>query len=229
MPKAGQKYTFLDESTLGRQSQRIEGFEDVRLFDYEGQLMFCCSTMDFSKQEEIKIAVGKYNIQNYKLENTKVVESPIKESICEKNWIYVPGCRDTIKFIYSWYPMTIGEIDLHTNRLFLFKEYKTPEFFKYLRGSSNLCDFGDKLMGVLHFVKDVRPRQYYHCLVIFNKNTLEPEAISLPFCFRNKAIEYCLGFSISGTIAHFVFSENDDKPGLMKIDLKQFRFLPFTN
>jgi len=73
-------------------------------------------------------------------------------------------------------------------------------------------------------VKYVSPRIYSHSVVQFNKETMRPEKYSLPFCFRNNRIEYCLGFDIRDDTCHFTFSENDTSPGLISVGLGNLRF-----
>ena len=57
-----------------------------------------------------------------------------------------------------------------------------------------------------------------------NRETFKPEFISAPFCFRQKRIEYCLGFNVMNNACYFVFSENDSNPGLITVSVDRFKF-----
>ena len=65
-----------------------------------------------------------------------------------------------------------------------------------------------------NFDEDIRPIQY-----------------SLPFCFRQTKIEYCIGLDIissNGTdICYFIFSENDSNPGFIEIPLNRLHMIHF--
>jgi predicted ATP-grasp superfamily ATP-dependent carboligase len=54
---------------------------------------------------------------------------------------------------------------------------------------------------------------------------MRPEKYSVPFCFRNNKIEYCLGFQLAADVCTFVFSENDTSPGMIRVPLAHLRFL----
>ena len=104
-----------------------------------------------------------------------------------------------------------------------------PAFFSRVRGSSNLCEFDNKLWCVTHIVRYSNPRVYYHLLVCLNKDTLLPEKYSVPFCFSKLEIEYCLGLHIMGADgrapkARFIFSHNDSNPGLLTIPINNLQF-----
>jgi hypothetical protein len=215
----------------------IQGLEDVRIFYHADQLYFSATTKEIVENGALRIAIGKYNIQDNIMNDINVIEPP-RSSDCEKNWIYV-SVNDTMKieknimsiedihtkinFIYEWHPFRIGAVD--NNKLVIHTEYATPRFFSMIRGSSNICEYDDKLWCVVHFVRYTTPRVYHHCIVQLNKMTLQPEKYSLPFNFKQIGIEYCLGLNIKDNIARIAFSENDSTPGLITIPLTQFDFL----
>ena len=65
-------------------------------------------------------------------------------------------------------------------------------------------------------VKHGSPRKYYHLFVLLNKDTYQPEQVTLPFCFQVHGIEYCLSASIEGSHVSFLFSSFDANPCTMK-------------
>lgn len=208
----------------------IEGLEDVRLFEHNNSLMFSATCKDSNNEDTIRVLVGDYNIDFKTLHNITTIKSPLGIR-CEKNWINVPhlpslGNKDDdtrIRFIYSWYPLQVGTLE--NDELTLCISSETPRFFERFRGSSNICEYLGGLWAITHLVQYTTPRQYHHCLVQFNRNTLRPERYSLPFCFRKNAIEYCLGLSIHDGVVRVVFSENDSNPGLIEFKLDNIRFI----
>jgi hypothetical protein len=119
--------------------------------------------------------------------------------------------------------MEIGAIN--NNKLEIHTKINTPKFFSRLRGSSNICEYDGHLWCVVHFVRYTTPRVYYHSLVQLNRETLQPEMYSLPFCFRKTAIEYCLGLHIKDGKLCFIFSQNDTEPGFITMSISELRFL----
>jgi len=256
-PHLGKSYLpdsikFISEDMITH-SSNIEGLEDVRIFNFKNEIYFTASSKNITNDDNIKMVIGKYDHNCAKITDVRVVESP-EQAYCEKNWIYIPNANanakknDDMNFIYGWHPLKIGsisvdEISNHSNRCSNLKFnihtlYNTPNFFNRFRGSTHLVKHGDRYWGVVHFVKYSMPRVYYHCLVVFNED-IQPIQYSLPFCFRQTKIEYCIGFQIinaasdnadadnaaDDVIGYFIFSENDSNPGSIEIPLNQFQMI----
>ena len=209
----------------------IEGLEDIRLFYFKNTLHFSASSKNVTPDNKVVIAVGEYHNDNYTISNVRVLEPP-SPTKCEKNWTAVSETflthtkesKDKLNFIYDWHPLVIGAVN-ESNQLIIHTKYDTPTIFSRIRGSSPIYEFNNKLWCVVHHVRYSMPRVYYHYVVQFNRDTMKPEQYSLPFCFRNKAIEYCLGFLIKDDSFYFFFSENDDNPGVITIPMHDIRFL----
>jgi tetratricopeptide (TPR) repeat protein len=208
----------------------IEGLEDVRLFNFKNKLYFTSSTKNLTNDGKIVIGLGEYNPDKQCMFNISVIQPP-KPSDCEKNWIAIPEsslndisqAKDKMNFIYGWHPLQIGAIN--NKQLEIHTTYDTPIFFHQFRGSSTICEYDGKLWAVVHFVKYSTPRVYYHSLIAFNRETMKPEQYSLPFCFRKTAIEYCLGLHIKDGQACFIFSQNDNDPGMITLPINNLKFL----
>jgi lipopolysaccharide biosynthesis regulator YciM len=223
-------------------SSNIEGLEDVRIFNFKNKIYFTASSKNITNDDNIKMVIGEYNHHCAKISNVRVVDSP-EQSCCEKNWIYIPNYNSNLaskrnndmNFIYGWYPLKIGSVNVNVSennnhysnlKLDIHTVYNTPNFFNRFRGSTHLVKYGDNYWGVVHFVKYSMPRVYYHCLVVFNED-IQPIQYSLPFCFRQLKIEYCIGFQIieSSAMGYFIFSENDSNPGSIEIPLNRFQMI----
>ena len=203
-------------------NSNIEGLEDIRLFYHQDVLKCSSSCKDITDDDRIVITVGNYDITSNKITNIEVIEGCDSERsiICQKNWIYIPGTE--MNFIYGWHPLQIGKVV--NNCLQIHTTYSTPSIFSRFRGSSRLVDYYSKKYAVVHLVKYSQPRSYYHSVVQFNKDYL-PEAFTLPFCFCNTRIEYCLGFDIKGDTACFIFSQNDTNPSKITLPFSRLRFI----
>jgi tetratricopeptide (TPR) repeat protein len=234
----------------------IEGLEDVRLFVFKNKLSFTASSKNVTADGKIVMTMGEYDPETAKMSNISVIKPP-KPSDCEKNWIYIPeyslagtdAAKNKINFIYGWYPLQIGAVNISFDfsddrealaatavteeisllqRLEIHTTFETPRFFSRFRGSSNMCEYDGRLWCVAHFVKYSTPRVYLHSVVSFNRETMKPEAYSLPFVFRKHAIEYCLGLHIKNEKMCCIFSQNDNEPGFITMPIANLRFLPIS-
>jgi len=209
-----------DESvSLPRKDKHILGLEDVRVYtNKSGDLCFTATTAEYS--DKIRILQGHYHPETGIYSQCRVIESP-RDQDCEKNWIPIDGTDD---IIYRWHPMELGK--LQGNTLSLYNEHTTPSFFEHLRGSAVPIRVGDELWCLVHFVEYSTPRKYYHCFVALNAQSYRPKAISLPFVFRERTIEYCIGVALRNEkIIEFVFSTMDDNPCLMHIPMSQLQWV----
>ena len=210
----------------------IEGLEDVRLFSFKNKIHFTASSKNLTDDGKIVIAIGEYNPQERIMKNISVIQPP-RPSECEKNWIYVPEnslvgnetAKNKMNFIYGWHPLQIGAVN-DDKKLEIHTTFDTPRFFSRLRGSSTICEYDGKLWCAVHYVKYSTPRVYYHSIIIFNRETMKPETYSLPFVFRKHAIEYCLGLQVSDGKICFVFSQNDNEPGMITLPISNLKFIP---
>ena len=228
-----QNITIMKEDPPAIYPSHIEGLEDVRLFKFNNKIHFSASSKNITNDGKIVICVGEYNVDKLIMNNINVIEPP-KPSDCEKNWIYVPNksltspsANNKMNFIYGWHPLEIGAVN-ENNKLEIHTSFNTPPFFSRFRGSSNICEYDGRLWALTHFVRYTTPRVYYHSLVAFNPDTMKPEIYSLPFTFRKLAIEYCLSIQIHDGKIIFVFSQNDNDPGMITIPIVNLKFLPIS-
>jgi tetratricopeptide (TPR) repeat protein len=227
--------TMMNEELSDVFLSNVQGLEDLRLFSFNNKLRFTASSKIVSDNGQITMVLGDYNLDSKTVNNISFIKSPYNKS-CEKNWIYIPQAatasipihKDKMNFIYNWYPYEIGSVN-DASELEIHTTHKMPDFFSRVRGSSNLCEFDNKLWCVVHIVRYSNPRVYYHMLVYLNKETLLPEKCSVPFCFAKLEIEYCLGLHIKDGKAHFIFSHNDSNPGLLTIPITNLQFCNIYN
>ena len=207
-----------DESvSLPRKDKHIKGLEDVRLYhDSAGVLRFTATTAEYS--DKIRIMTGLYDIRNSSYKDCQIMESPT-DAECEKNWLPIDHTSDVI---YKWHPLQIGtfsgkDLKLHTI-------YPTPWFFTHLRGSAVPIQVENEIWCLTHFVEYSSPRKYFHCIVALDKS-YKPLSISLPFVFREKTIEYCIGWMKKGNQLELCFSSWDDNPCIIRVPVSTFQWL----
>jgi len=213
----GQKQMDDSSVTLERKPKHIKGLEDIRLYhDATGELRFTATTSEYS--DHIRILTGKYNIPKGTYEDCQVLPSPANAP-CEKNWLPIEGTND---IVYQWHPLQIGTITNHT--LQIHTTHKTPWFFSHLRGSAVPIEVEGSLWCLTHFVEYSSPRKYFHCIVQLNKE-YKPTSISLPFVFRNKVIEYSIGWMKKEDKFELYFSSWDDNPCSVTVPMSYFQWI----
>jgi len=207
------------ESFPGRFS---EGIEDIRLFQTrDGNIGFIGSTLEYSPSGKIRMIIGDYDIENMVLKNGNIIVPPT-DTHCEKNWIPIINSNGELRFIYKWHPMQIGKI-VDGSRLEICDTYNTSTVvFGKLRGSS--CFIEDTIegkegyVGVVHFSEELHPRQYFHRLILLEKNTFKPLKYTDPFYFNHLGVEFCIGFTKKENNYVFWVSHMDRDPCTVIID-----------
>ena len=211
------------EGDTPRKESIIQGLEDLRLFKTKNKILsFVASSAEYA--DGIQIVSGTYDINKGRVENCRVIESPTN-SLVEKNWLPISGTDD---IIYKWGPFEIGAIVNST--LKIHTKYDVPPFFKQLRGSAVPIKIGNELWALTHYVMPTSPRIYVHCFIALDEKTYKPLKISLPFVFRGKTIEYCLGVeTVSTDKIKFLVSTMDDNPVELVSEVSSITWLPITS
>jgi hypothetical protein len=168
--------------------------------------------------------IGDYDIENSCCRNGKIIEPPT-DTHCEKNWIPIMDSNGELRFIYKWHPLQIGKIvyGSESTRLEICDTYNTSTVvFGKLRGSS--CFISDTIegkegyVGVVHFSEELHPRQYFHRLVLLEKNTFKPLKYTDPFYFNGLGVEFCIGFAKKECDYVFWISNMDRDPSIVIVN-----------
>jgi hypothetical protein len=171
----------------------------------DDKLYFTSTSYKQFINDKISIVAGEYDYTTQSFKDYRGINSPMN-SHCEKNWVNISG---TDEFIYSWSPLRTGKIV--GDRFFYNREHATPSFFSHLRGSSQVIKYNGKWLALVHFVEYCTPRKYYHCFVEL-EDDFRPLRISLPFYFRDNAIEFCISIRDVGDYIECYPSFNDSDP-----------------
>lgn len=174
------------------------GLEDVRLF-YNNDLYFNANRgLGYNN---MVIETGKINlVTNSTASNLVYMEN---QRDIEKNWVLFKNRDREVKTIYGWYPLKIGNIEEDkriddknqiTKKMVVTHEFDTPNFFRWVRGSTNGVTIGDEVWFICHLVSYEDRRYYYHIFVVLDSNTMEVKKYSKLFTFEKEKVEYTLGF-----------------------------------
>jgi len=177
------------------------GLEDIRIMGHKSKLYFNANRgLEYSKM------VIEHGIINLKSRSTlsNILEIDGQQTI-EKNWVIFENANIELNMIYGWYPLRIGNVINHPDskidnkknpvmKLVISHEYQTPNFFRWLRGSTNGQHIGDEIWFICHLVSYEDRRYYYHIFVALDSKTMELKRYSRIFTFEKEKVEYTLGF-----------------------------------
>lgn len=214
---------------------RIYGLEDIRLYENAaGELWFIATSINYSGTGSNRMIRGRYDIDLGVCSGCEILVPPDPNSWCEKNWIPIVH-KGQDKFIYKWSPLEVGTIrDTEDGKKQLVIESSwthTAPMFSNIRGSTPLVETDAGFIGAVHFSYEGGPRNYFHALVLLDKDTLVPLRYSEFFYFHGITVEFSIGFMIRDERYHFWLSNFDRDPEMMsiKIDELPLQFEFFYN
>lgn len=167
------------------------GLEDLRLFSYNDKLLYIANRG--LSYHNITIETGTIDTNSGVLFDSGLLKKENQGQI-EKNWLLFSDEKNNkLKCVYNWYPLIIGDIDDN----FLFTQshsIPTPNFFRFVRGSTNGVNIGDEIWFICHVVSYEERRYYYHIFIVLDRDTLNLKRYSKLFTFNKEKVEYTLGF-----------------------------------
>ncbi len=182
------------------------GLEDVRLYSSADLKIYFNANRGLS-YHNIKVEHGMISLDE---ETRGVKYSQILDiqggKEVEKNWVLFETPQGQMKTIYGWNPLTIGDINPESSQVENKKEYESPHFFKYLRGSTNGIIVKDELWFICHTVSYEDRRYYYHIIVALDPHTYEVIRYTPYFTFEKEKVEYTLGFVYFDTTDEILIS-----------------------
>ena len=177
------------------------GIEDVRIFSNNGEILYNANRgLDY---HNVVIETGKINMKSQRT-NSNVLEVDNQRPV-EKNWVMFKNGHREVKMIYGWHPLVIGTVKEHPDKkiddknnivykLQITDSKKTPNFFKWVRGSTNGVVVDNEIWFICHLVSYEDRRYYYHIFVVLDLYTMEVKRYSKMFTFEKQKVEYTLGF-----------------------------------
>ena len=181
------------------------GLEDIRLmtvFDESGSTVYFNANRGLD-HNKIAIEHGTIDFTGQKTEgSSKFLKYPGQRDV-EKNWLLFEGLDKSLKGVYKWSPLTIGDIT-KDGAFEKTHEIATPNFFKHVRGSTNGVIVGDEIWFINHVVNYEDRRYYYHVVVMLDRATYKVKRYTPLWTFEKNKVEYTLGFVYFETTNRFL-------------------------
>lgn len=222
-----------DEISLPSISKRYQGFEDIRLYEFNNKLRFIATSYNFSNiLYKNRIFIGDYNIEDRSYQNIQLLEPPFEnKNQNEKNWIPIYWKSNEL-FIYQWYPYKIGKLNNQFKlEIILSYEIQSLPQMKHWKGSSIPVFYKNHCYCIIHYKNEEKTENnhkyfYYHKIIELDSNTLLPLQHSESFIFDHIGIEYCIGFHIENDHYYFWYSVKDAQPKMIETPMSSITFLP---
>jgi FkbM family methyltransferase len=199
------------------------GFEDVRLLSED---RFFSTALMTNDQNTPEVVMGRFSKNGLVKEVTRLQVADKLQ--CEKNWLPWIVDNNTIRFIYSWQPFRLFELN-GTEQKELLNINLTERNLDTFRGSSPPIPYRyqgeDGMLMTVHQVHYNTPRKYFHRLVWISNDLLincNPHAkfcYSEPFFFHSMNIEFNLSIVASNNKeVIFGYSIEDNSANLAVVD-----------
>jgi hypothetical protein len=185
----------------------VIGLEDPKLFAVDGDLYYSCTTPDTSEGDMcqdislVKIHFDYKQKEGYSTE-VYVLSKPDPKRV-EKNWCPFVTQDKQIGWLYGCHPLTTCYFDMFNHDVYKWKRHPNPHFdFGSLRGSCCLQPWKykegeDGWLAMFHEVAmGSSGRIYTHRLFVFNHAQDNCLAMSNPFYFIDKGIEFGNGLCV---------------------------------
>lgn len=173
-----------------------EGLEDCRLFAYQQHEWFTCAT---SGTHPCTIGQSLCKLSDDQTSDRLAVDQliPLKgpnDGRCEKNWL--PLVKDgQLYMLYSYDPFTVFKINPLNGEYETVVSYTPHDDLSHFRGSAAPVPFENGYLVLVHEVVFDQKYVYMHRFLQLD-NDFKILAMSRPFFYKHKAVEYCCGMTI---------------------------------
>ena len=204
---------------------RVQGFEDMRLFSWKDQLWCSACVKELTPEgwcEQVLARIDETDNSSCQLTDWRVL-TPEGARMHEKNWMpRVKG--EVLHFIHTCDPTRVIDEQARTVAT------TTPLIAaKTFRGGTQAIDFEGGWLALVHQVlrsSSEQRRYYYHRFVWFNRND-NLQAVTRPFFFQSKGIEYAVGLAWHPDAQRLIISYGvgDRESWLATVPAKEVRLL----
>ncbi|MSZ89737.1 MAG: glycosyltransferase [Actinobacteria bacterium] len=197
----------------------VVGLEDCRLIRIEDAWYAVGAVRDRSPDRTTQMALVRIDGANFG--ELITLPSP-RPGHYEKNWMPFEH-EGALHFVYSCAPTVILRCDPVTGSLVTISTEPGPGDSTNLRmrGGSQGVDVGDGWLFVVHELTHVDSAPRYEHRFIHLDRSFVIDAVSPPFHFEERAIEFCAGLALSGTDLLVTYGVADRRAGAIRVALAE--------
>ena len=200
---------------IPRFPSQVQGYEDLRLFELEGEWYASATVSDLNDRELREIAL--LTLVESRIVEVKRLPGP-QPGRHEKNWMPF-SLGGALHFVYTLAPTVVLRCDPVSGETERVIEHPAPEGAASLRGGSQGVAVDDGFLFVVHEVDRTGPGLcYLHRFVLLGRD-LRLAGMSPPFTFASDRIEFCAGAARRGDSLVLSFGISDAAAGLAVLPL----------
>jgi tetratricopeptide (TPR) repeat protein len=199
------------------------GLEDIRLFIHKDQLLYNANRG--LGHSNIHVEHGSIDLESKTTKSDVLLIFENEQNSIEKNWVLFQTNdfnKNELKCVYHWFPLTIGTIE-ENKFIKTHQQSELPDFFRYIRGSTNGQIIDNELWFICHLVSYENRRFYYHIIVVLDIDTYKLKKYSPIFTFEKQNVEYTLGFVELGNDLFIGYSILDKETKYISISKDWFK------
>jgi glycosyltransferase involved in cell wall biosynthesis len=175
-----------------RKFDLVCGFEDSRLFEWQGKLWTLSTVREFTPEGWCEIILAPIDSDSYGSDWRRVV--PDMERRHEKNWMPWPRSDGALDIVYR-----LGTvIDIYGN---VVRRHESTLDIDHISGGSQVIEVGpDQYLAVVHEARPIpyRKTRYYSHRFVLLRGDGSVVKLSEPFYFHGTQIEFCAGLALIG-------------------------------
>lgn len=222
VPNSAQLVDDLTNNSFANPNARIQGCEDMRIFEFQGRL-WCTFTSAEAVDGKIRIMMGRFNEDRTIIEQIVLLSGDFLQN-CEKNWLpYWHKTADgdgEIRIIYKSDPLTILRVNPETGVCTKIVEKQCPIRFDFSRGSSPPVHIGsDNWLYITHEVLFRGGYRIYMHRFVLTDADFHMIGRSIPFCFFEKQVEFACGAALKNSNLYISFGVWDRSAHVFRIPL----------
>jgi tetratricopeptide (TPR) repeat protein len=173
----------------------IEGFEECRLFQWEGDQWFTCTTNDTNPTGSCQISLCQLSPGG---DVKQLIPLLGKDPhLREKNWLPFID-QNHLKMVYAYDPFVVLTPDLVSGKCILSFSDAFPLDFSQFRGSAAPIACNGGYLMLVHEIARYpdHTRAYLHRF-LFLDEAFHLKKLSHPFVFLHQGIEHCIGMTLN--------------------------------
>ena len=202
-------------------SQRIQGFEDARLFSWRDGLWFSACFRELNetaRAEQALVRIDESDPDECRLTDLQMLRPDGPEQP-QKNWM-PQLAEDKLQFLYSCDPTrTIDQLARTVS------ENVPAIAADHFRGGSQAIRFDGGWLSLIHEMEIGDNQRHYHHRFVWFDETNELRSLSRPFFFEHRGIEFAAGLCWHPDGARLVISYgvNDRSSQIATVDADHVR------
>jgi glycosyltransferase involved in cell wall biosynthesis len=182
----------LPDNLPPRKFDLVCGFEDSRLFEWQGELWTLSTVRELTPEGWCEIVLAPIDSDRYGRDWRRIVPEMGRRH--EKNWMPWPRRDGSLDIVYR-----LGTVIDHQGKLV--HRHESHLDLDHISGGSQVVEVGpDQYLAVVHEARPIPGRQtryYSHRFVLLQADGSVVK-LSEPFYFHDRQIEFCAGLALSG-------------------------------